>query len=190
MADGKGDGRDGMRSGGHGDGQDRGFYDGNGFDRITGAAAERGYALWEKLAEWRKDEPRHGNLYEPVARADFPQNPCYMPINLMAWPERTMDFVMLRGEPGGAFPPHTHGYGDEIYVIINGRGVVVIDGVEHEAKKHDVFWIPAGTPHTYRTPADAEEPFDIFAVNTPAVKHTLRSTYWAGPAQKPGEGPR
>ena len=170
--------------------QDRGFYDGNGFDRITGEAAERGYALWEKLEEMRAGESKVGNLYEPVARADFPQNPCYMPINLLAWPERTMDFVMLRGEPGGAFPPHTHGYGDEIYVIIAGSGVVVIDGVEHQAKKHDVFWIPAGTPHTYRTPADAEEPFDILAVNTPGVKHTMRSTYWAGPVQKPGEGPR
>ena len=170
--------------------QDRAFYDGNGFDRITGPGAEAGYALWDKLAEMRKDEPKHGNLYEPRLNADFPDNPCYLPINLLMWPERGMDFVMLRGEPGGAFPPHTHGYGDEIYLIIAGEGVVIIDGVEHEAKKHDIFWIPAGTPHTYYTPADKTEPFDIFAVNVPGVKHTMRSTYWAGPAQEPGQGPR
>ena len=172
------------------DGQARDFYDGKGFDRITGEAADRGYALWETLEKARRGEKRHGNLYEPVAQADFPQNPCYLPINLMAWPERTMDFVMLRGEPGGAFPPHTHGYGDEIYVIIAGRGVVVIDGEEYQAKQHDVFWIPAGTPHTYYVPEDADGSFDILAVNTPAVKHSLRSTYWAGPSQAPGEGPR
>ena len=167
------------------DGRDRSFYDGKGFDRITGEAADRGSALWRMLEEARSAEKRHGNLYEPAARADFPQNPCYLPINLMAWPERTMDFVMLRGEPGGTFPPHTHGYGDEIYVIIAGRGTVVIDSEEFEAKVHDVFWIPAGTPHTYCVLDDAEEPFDILAVNTPAVKHPLRSTYWAGPSQAP-----
>ncbi|MBM1634516.1 cupin domain-containing protein [Sulfitobacter mediterraneus] len=163
------------------DGKDRGFYDGNGFDNLTGPGAQQAYDFWDRLEEMRKDEPLKGNLYDPRVSADFPQNPCNLPINLMLWPERMMDFVMLRGEPGGEFPPHTHGYGDEIYLIINGEGIVIIDGVEYEAKKHDIFWIPAGTPHTYRTPADKTESFDIFAVNVPGVKHTMRSTYWAGP---------
>lgn len=163
---------------------DRAFYDGNGFDKLTGPGAQDAYDMWDKIEEMRADEPLHGNLYEPRVSADFPDNPCNLPINLMKWPERTMDFVLLRGQPGGAFPAHTHGYGDEIYLVINGRGIVTIDGVDHEAKKHDIFWIPAGTPHTYRTPEDATEPFDLFAVNTPAVKHTMRSTYWAGAPKK------
>ena len=166
----------------------RDFYDGKGFDNLTGPGARAAYALHEHMAKVREGESLKGNLYEPRVSADFPGAACNLPINLPVWPERGMDFVLLRGEPGSAWPEHAHGYGDEIYVIIGGRGFVTIDGVEHEAKLHDIFYLPQGTPHSYRVPEDAETTFDILAVNAPGVPHDKRSTFWAAKPPRKTQG--
>lgn len=158
----------------------RDFYDGHGFDHLTGDGAQVAHDFDAKVAEMRAHEPLKGNLYDSRVNADFPGSPCLLPINFLLYPERGMDFVLLRGEPGSRFPEHVHGYGDEIYLIISGRGFVIIDGEEYPAEQHDIFYIPAGVPHWYRAADDSTEPFDLFAVNTPAVKADMRSTYWAG----------
>ncbi len=157
----------------------RAFYDGHGFDHLTGDGADAVHHLHDRLAELRAGESLKGNLYDSRVNADFPGAPCLLPINLMLYPERGFDFVLLRGEPGSSFPEHVHGYGDEIYVIIDGEGWVAIDGERHDAARHDIFYIPAGTPHHYGVPDDATGPLDLFAVNVPAVRHDLRSAYWA-----------
>lgn len=162
------------------------FYRGHGFDGLTGPGAAAVAELDARIEEIRGAEPLAGNLYEPRVRADFPGNACYLPINLMLYPDRQFDYVLLRGAPGEGFPIHVHGYGDEVYLVIGGRGIVTLDGVEHEAGPGDIFHIPAGTPHGYRVPEDAEETLDLFVVNVPGVDHRLRSKYWAAEPQEEG----
>lgn len=164
------------------------FYVGQGFDRLSGPGAGAVHDLDEQLARLRRGVPRAGNLYAAAVRADFPGNPCLLPINWLLHPERHFDYVLLRGEPGQGFPTHVHGYGEEIYLVIAGEGVVLLDGEEHTARKHDIFHIPAGVPHGYRVPETATEPFDLFVVNAPAVSHRNRSRYWA--ADPVDEAPR
>ena len=158
---------------------DRDFYDRHGFDRITGDGAEAVRSLDEHLAALRGSVSLKAHLYDEAVRADFPQATCALPVNLLLWPERRMDWVLIRGDAGAAWPTHVHGYGDEVYLVIAGRGTVVLGDAEHEAGPLDVFHIPAGTPHGFSVPDDAESTFDLFAVNSPGVAHQLRSRYWA-----------
>lgn len=158
---------------------DRAFYIGHGFDRVTGVEAQEVVELEERLAAAQRATKLAGNLYEAAVRADFPGSECLLPVNLLLFPERQFDFVLLRTGPGDGFPRHVHGYGDEVYLVIRGRGIVLLGDERHEAEAHDVFYIPAGTPHGYEVPAEAGAPFELFVVNVPAVPRANRSRYWA-----------
>ena len=158
---------------------DRGFYDRHGFDRLEGPGAAAVSALDEHLQALRDGVSLKAHLYDEAVRADFPGSTCALPLNLLLWPERRMDWVLLRGQPGAAFPTHVHGYGDELYLVIAGSGVVTINGEDLPAGPLDVFHIPAGSPHGFHVPDDVDATFDVFAVNAPGVAHHLRSRYWA-----------
>ena len=172
---------------------DRDFYDAHGFDRLTGDGAPAVRALDEHLAQLRDGVSLKAHVYDEAVRADFPGSTCALPLNLLLWPERRMDWVLLRGQPGAGFPTHVHGYGDELYLVVAGHGLVTVAGTEHEAGPLDVFHIPAGSPHGFRVAPDAEATFDVFAVNSPGVAHELRSRYWASPPlpePSAAQGPR
>jgi putative monooxygenase len=71
---------------------------------------------------------------------------------------------MLNGitsfEPGAAIPLHNHNC-EESVMILEGRAVAEIDGVEHELGPHDTTWIPSDVPHRFRNASDTE-PMRIF----------------------------
>lgn len=62
--------------------------------------------------------------------------------------------------PGATIAHHTHNVPESV-MVIGGRALVDIDGVEHEVRTHDVTFVPANTPHHF-TNASATEPMRIF----------------------------
>jgi len=171
-----------------------GFFEGNGFSRLTGPQADAAREFDRTVNEARETAgftPK-GNLHDAVITAEFPGCPTDLPIDFLTLPNRMMDYCLIHIKPGHGFPEHVHGYGDEIYLVISGRGKVRIDGVVYDAGPHDVFHQRTGVAHEVWNPAENTEDFDVFAVNAPAVHQDLRSTYWGIPtpraASTDGEG--
>lgn len=160
--------------------EDGDFYTERGFSRLVGPGAEDVVSFWQEQASVRDRIVRPvGNLFEPVVTAEFVGAPCDLPINWLVLPERGMDYCLISIEPGFGFPEHVHGYGNELYLVVEGRGKVRLDGVLYDASRHDVFHIGPGVPHEVFNPKESTGPLRVFAVNTPAVRHDLRSTYWS-----------
>ncbi|MCX6175039.1 MAG: cupin domain-containing protein [Ignavibacteriales bacterium] len=64
-------------------------------------------------------------------------------------------------EPGGGMPMHTNTVEHE-QLVLNGNAKVIIGGCEFEAKKDDIVFIPANTPHSYKNIGN--EPFEFLCV--------------------------
>ncbi|MCB5174208.1 cupin domain-containing protein [Microvirga lenta] len=63
-------------------------------------------------------------------------------------------------EPGAAIPLHSHNC-EESVMILEGRAIAEIDGMEYELGPHDTTWIPSDVPHRFRNASDTE-PMRIF----------------------------
>jgi len=143
---------------------------------VWAASKEAGAALkpvMEKLRELEKLGKYKGNLFRPAFSYNFPGYPRHHPINLAAFPQRTVDFDMHSIEPGYGFPIHLHDYADETYVVISGRGKVVVENEVLDAEQHDVFYIPPGKWHCAFNPAENKEVFNLFICQAPRVSDEL-----------------
>lgn len=65
------------------------------------------------------------------------------------------NFAMRRFiiEPGGEVPNHTNTVEHEQFVL-SGRARIGIKDEVYEVKKNDIVYIPANTPHSYKTVGD------------------------------------
>ena len=52
-------------------------------------------------------------------------------------------------QPGGHTPLHTHPHEHEIFVV-EGQGVFVFEGEEHQFEKDYVIFVPGGKEHQFR----------------------------------------
>lgn len=127
----------------------------------------------EKLRELEKMASFKGNLFKPAFTYNFKGYPRHHPINLAAFPQRHVDFDMHSIDPGYGFPIHVHDYADENYLVIGGRGKIVIEDQLYDAEQHDVFYIPPGKWHCAFNPDDHAEPFHLFIFQTPRVSDEL-----------------
>ena len=57
--------------------------------------------------------------------------------------------------PGAAIALHIHNC-EETVMVLEGRAVAHIDGVEHALGPTDTSWIPAGVQHFFRNVSDTE----------------------------------
>ncbi len=62
-------------------------------------------------------------------------------------------------DPGAAIGVHFHNC-EESVMVIEGRAIVEIDGVQHHLDTNDTTWIPANVPHRFVNPTD--RPMRIF----------------------------
>lgn len=69
-------------------------------------------------------------------------------------------------QPGSAFPLHTH-EGDHVLYVLDGVGVLHIDGVDHRLREGDAIYVPAEYPHGVKTYTQASGPFAFLAVGLP-----------------------
>jgi quercetin dioxygenase-like cupin family protein len=63
-------------------------------------------------------------------------------------------YVFAPGETAHPEPEHVHEV-DEVFVFVQGRGVIPIDGVDHPVEAGDVVVVAAGEDHHTRSSLDA-----------------------------------
>ena len=78
----------------------------------------------------------------------------------------TFQLRKFRIEPGGFMPMHTNTVEHEQYVL-GGRAEVWIGDETHEVVAGDIVFIPAGTPHGYRTVGEETFQFLCLVPNAP-----------------------
>jgi len=77
--------------------------------------------------------------------------------------------------PGKAIGLHAHNC-EESVIVLEGQGVVELDGVDHPVGTFDTTWVPAGVPHRFRNTSDAQ-PLRIFwTYASPGATRTLLAT--------------
>jgi quercetin dioxygenase-like cupin family protein len=89
----------------------------------------------------------------------------------------TASFITGYTEFGGgaAIPFHSHNCQESV-VLMQGRAVMDIDGLEYELKAHDVTFIPPGISHRFRN-LSATEPMKILWIyENAAATRTLTET--------------
>src|SRR5690606_37299030 len=58
-------------------------------------------------------------------------------------------------EGGAEIPLHKHNC-EESVMVLEGRAIAVIDGIEHNLSPLDTTWIPADVPHYFKNASDTE----------------------------------
>jgi len=61
---------------------------------------------------------------------------------------------MFEFEPGGHTPLHTHSHEHEVFVL-EGRGVFVCEGAEHELASEHVIFVPPNKEHCFKNTGDS-----------------------------------
>lgn len=84
---------------------------------------------------------------------------------------KTMQLNHCTLKPGGVVPVSSHRppY-DEVYYLLRGRGVVHLDGVDHQVRGDTLIFIPGGTDHG--------------VTNTSETEDLVWLTVWAGVAEE------
>lgn len=78
-----------------------------------------------------------------------------------------LDLYCLR--PGQEQKPHAHADQDKIYIALEGRGRVVLDGVDEPLEAGEAVVARAGAEHGVRN--DGADPFLVLVVVTPPPAH-------------------
>ena len=89
--------------------------------------------------------------------------------------EMGLDHIVMK--PGTQFPLHTHP-GSHILYILDGPGIVHIEGVDYEVVTGDSVFVPAVFPHGVKTEPSHMRDFRFLAVGYPhhKVDSTTRMT--------------
>jgi mannose-6-phosphate isomerase-like protein (cupin superfamily) len=69
----------------------------------------------------------------------------------------------VRIEPHQTTSVSYHKIAEEIYFVLSGRGIAVLDGKPHPLQPGDFLRLPAGTTHGFITAADPLEMLDVHA---------------------------
>lgn len=150
-----------------------------GFDVLDGPGAAAADSFRAEVRKRQAEAPLTGSLDKPCITAHYPGSQCHTLINLFLRPERRFEFLFLKTEPGHGFPLHTHGYGDELYLVISGEICAEFAGASALLRARDLLFIPAGVEHGFWVPTGANVPAEIFCVNAPAVDPSLRTEFWS-----------
>jgi mannose-6-phosphate isomerase-like protein (cupin superfamily) len=88
--------------------------------------------------------------------------------NLFTTDRFFLDVYCLR--PGQAQSPHAHGKSDKVYLVLDGRPTVEVDGESKELREGDAVLCPAGSSHGLRNagPGDAR----VLVMMTPPPEKT------------------
>jgi quercetin dioxygenase-like cupin family protein len=88
-------------------------------------------------------------------------------IALAATPRALLDLYCLA--PGQSQTPHTHGEQDKIYLVLEGRGRIHLDGQEEAVAPGEVVVAKAGAAHGVVN--DGPDPLVLLVVVTPPPPH-------------------
>jgi mannose-6-phosphate isomerase-like protein (cupin superfamily) len=82
----------------------------------------------------------------------------------------------VRIEPHQRTATSYHKVAEELYLVLAGSGVAVLDGVEHVLRAGDFLRLPPGTTHAFIT---GDEPLVMLDVHTPGSRPD-RDVYFIG----------
>jgi mannose-6-phosphate isomerase-like protein (cupin superfamily) len=60
---------------------------------------------------------------------------------------RHLDYRISMYQPMAYVELHAHKVQEQIYHVLEGEGLMDIDGKKHVVRKHDVIYLPPGVPH-------------------------------------------
>jgi mannose-6-phosphate isomerase-like protein (cupin superfamily) len=73
----------------------------------------------------------------------------------------------VRIEPHQRTATSYHKRAEELYLVLSGRGIAVLDGVEYDLRPGDFLRLPPGTTHAFIT---GEDPLVMLDVHTPGSR--------------------
>lgn len=80
--------------------------------------------------------------------------------------DKTQHTVFLHELPkDGEVPEHSHETNEEIFICLDGEGIITVDGTEFSFKKHDVAYLAPLSIHSIR--ATSETPLKFMVVISP-----------------------
>ncbi|MCX7962069.1 MAG: cupin domain-containing protein [Burkholderiales bacterium] len=62
---------------------------------------------------------------------------------------RLLDFRISRYAPNAHVAEHAHAVQEQIYYVLEGEGLLVLEGTEHLLRAHDYAYIPPGVRHSF-----------------------------------------
>lgn len=78
-----------------------------------------------------------------------------------------LDLAITRLEPGQASCPyHFHHVGEELFVVLEGAGLVRLGGETHRLRPHDVISCPPGPEGAHQFINDTDAPLVYMAIST------------------------
>lgn len=81
--------------------------------------------------------------------------------------EAAVTAYRVRIEPHQTTSVSYHKVAEEIYFVLSGRGVAVLDGEGHPLRPGDFLRLPPGTTHGFIT---ADEPLELLDVHAPGCR--------------------
>jgi mannose-6-phosphate isomerase-like protein (cupin superfamily) len=82
----------------------------------------------------------------------------------------------VRGEPGSQQGLHAHEKSEQVYIIVRGRGLMIVDDGEREVEAGTAVLIPARAEHAIRN--IGTEPLEYVSVTTPPFDAEISGDSW------------
>jgi len=60
---------------------------------------------------------------------------------------KRIDYRISTYQPRGYVEPHSHRVQEQVYHVLEGEGLMEIDGERRVVRRHDVIYIPSGVKH-------------------------------------------
>jgi mannose-6-phosphate isomerase-like protein (cupin superfamily) len=80
---------------------------------------------------------------------------------------RRVDFRISHYAPMAHVEDHVHRVQEQIYYVLEGEGMLVLDGVRHVMRAHDYVYVPPGVRHSFTN--EGLVPLVFLVVTTPAT---------------------
>jgi putative monooxygenase len=82
----------------------------------------------------------------------------------------------VRGEPGSQQSLHVHDDSEQVYVVIRGRGLMIVDDEAVEVDAGSAVLIPLGAKHAIRN--TGTEPLEYISATAPPFPAEIRGDTW------------
>ncbi len=130
------------------------------------------------MAKTRTPKRRATALVEQMARVDWRQYPGHFGgalskalVDPAGTGTKLVDFRISRYAPAAYVEEHVHAVQEQIYYVLEGEGVLTLDGERRLMRAHDYVWVPPGVRHGFTNTGTAGLVFLV--VTTPAVDEPL-----------------
>ena len=109
-------------------------------------------------------------------REDAPRNERGGQVSSLLFQTPNLSVTWVRGEPGSQQPVHSHADSEQIYVVVRGRGLMIVDEEEREVDAGTAILIPAGAEHAVRNVG--AEPLEYLSATTPPFPANVEGDTW------------